>query len=77
MLKRLLPADAAMYWRANAFVVDLRSPQVLQSSLQQAARLAVAVPAYRLAYPRDYARLPEVVAAVSACLDAVLAENSA
>ena len=77
VLKRLLPADAAMYWRANAFVVDLRSPQVLQSSLQQAARLAVAVPAYRLAYPRDYARLPEVVAAVSACLDAVLAENSA
>ena len=77
MLERLSPADAAMLWRANAFVVDLRSPHVLRTSLQRAARLAQVVPAYRLAYPRDYARLPEVVAAVSACFDASLVENAA
>ena len=77
VLERLSPSDAAMCWRANAFVVDLRSPQILRSSMQRAARLAEAVPAFRLAYPRDYARLPEVVASVSACLDAVLAEKTA
>lgn len=77
VLTRLAPADAAMCWRANAFVVDLRSPQILRGCMQRAARLAEAVPAYRLAYPRDYARLPDVVAAVSACLDAAVAGNAA
>lgn len=77
VLERLSPADAALVWCANAFVVDQRSPQVLRNRLQRGARLAQAVPAFRLAYPRDYARLPEVVGAVSACLDAVLAEKAA
>lgn len=70
VLQRVSPADAAMYWRANAFVLDLRSPEVLRRSMQRAAQLAEAVPAYRLTYPRDYARLPEVVAVVSDCLSA-------
>jgi hypothetical protein len=73
VLERLSPADATMAWRSNAFVVDLRAPQVLRDTMQRAARLAQAVPAYKLKYPRSYTRLPEVVAAVSACLDAVLA----
>jgi hypothetical protein len=77
VLERLAPSDAAMRWCANAFVVDQRLPQVLHENLQRGARLAETIPAYRLAYPRDYARLPEVVAAVSMCLDAAVAERTA
>ena len=73
----LPPADAAMAWCANAFVVDQRDAAVLRRGLARGAVLARAVPAYRLAYPRDYSRLPDVVAAVSACLDTAVAENTA
>jgi hypothetical protein len=69
----LSPADAAMAWCANAFVVDQRDPAVLRRGLARGATLARAAPAYRLVYPRDYARLPEVVAVVSDCLIAASA----
>jgi hypothetical protein len=77
VLQRLAPSDATMNWCANAFVVDQRDPALLRNNLQRGARLARQVPAYRLAYPRDYLRLPEVVTAVSACLDAAIAEKAA
>lgn len=64
----LSPADAAMAWCANAFVVDQRDPAVLRRGLARGAMLAQAAPGYRLVYPRDYARLPEVMAVVSDCL---------
>lgn len=66
----LSPVAAAMAWCANAFVVDQRDPTVHRRGLARGALLAQSVPAYRLLYPRDYARLPEVVEVVSDCLAA-------
>lgn len=75
-LRRLSPADAALAWVANAFVIDQRAEGVLRANLLRGATLAQAVPAYRLAYPRDYSRLPEVVACVSDCLRAAVSTNA-
>lgn len=77
ILERLTASDALLAWCANAFVVDQRSQQVLRGTMQRAARLVDAIPTYRLAYPRDYGRLPELVEKVSACLALAVASKEA
>lgn len=70
MLKPIAPAQAAMMWTRNAFVLDIKSPTVMALSFDAAARLAAALPMRHLDYPRRYEALDEVVAAVLADLEA-------
>lgn len=77
VLQALSPTDAALIWTGNAFFIDQGDPRMMGRVLACSARLAEAVPAYRLSYPRDYARLPEVVDAVSACLGEAAAARRA
>jgi len=66
----ILPAQAAIMWTRNAFVLDIKSPTVMARSFEAAARLAAALPMRTLDYPRRYDALDEVVAAVLADLEA-------
>lgn len=66
----LSAAQCAMAWTANAFVLDIKAPAVLRRNIRAATRLALAAPAMRLDYPRDYAALDAVVAGIIADLAA-------
>lgn len=59
---RMSPADAAMAVVRNSFALDPTDLERARGRLDQIARAVAAVPTYRVDYPRDYARLPEVVA---------------
>ena len=65
---QLSPAQALMAWTANAFVLDIKSHEVLRRTMVTASRLAHALPVSLLAYPRDYAMLDAVVATILADL---------
>lgn len=62
--------DSTIAWCAHAFVVDQKAPEVMRGMMHRAAALAAELPMHRLSYPRDYARLDEVVAVVSGLLHA-------
>ncbi len=66
----IAPAQAAMMWTRNAFVLDIKSPTVMARSFDAAAKLAASLPMRYLDYPRRYEALDEVVAAVLADLEA-------
>lgn len=61
-LQSLDPRQRTMAWTANAFVLDLKSPEVQRRNLQRSARLAAEVPLQRLDYRRDYDELDAVLA---------------
>lgn len=71
-VKQLSPSEATMAWSANAFLLDLKSPQSLRRNLARAGRLAATVPVYRLAYPRRYELLDEVVRRVVEVADVAI-----
>lgn len=50
---------------SNTFQLDLKDAANVERLLAQAAQVAARVPVRALTYPRDYARLPEVVAQLS------------
>lgn len=56
----LTPAQAMMAWVANSFVLDPRDRLRLTEHFALIRRLADLGLAYRLDYPRDYHRLPEL-----------------
>ena len=60
------PYQQLIGWTANAFVLDIKNPEVLKRNLAAAARLVREVPMRRLDYPRRYERLDDVVDAVLA-----------
>lgn len=60
----LSAAEACVTIVRNSFSLDPTDIDRSRQRLQEASRLANAVPAFRLSYPRDYARLPEVRDAV-------------
>ena len=67
-LSPLSPQQACMALIGNAFQLDLGNLRHTHALLGLAARLARCVPVLALAYPRDYARLPGVVADIRATL---------
>jgi hypothetical protein len=50
----------------HSFILDPQRARNLKSQFRSAARLARFARAFRLSYPRDFARLPEVRAAIAA-----------
>lgn len=56
----------------NSYALDPADPGRAGLRLRQAGEVANAVPGFRLAYPRDYARLPEVREAILGALAGVL-----
>lgn len=54
--------EACMALVANAFKLDLKEPLRNEGILKKAAKVANCVPVMRLAYPRHYELLPDVVA---------------
>lgn len=60
------PSQQLIGWTANAFVLDIKNPDVLKGNLAAAARLVREVPMRRLDYPRRYDALDSVVDAVLA-----------
>jgi len=69
-IEAIVPSQQLIGWTANAFVLDIKNPEVLKRNLAAAARLVREVPMRRLDYPRRYEVLDEVVDAVLADLPA-------
>jgi hypothetical protein len=63
-LTRLPPRDACMAIVENSFQLDLTGTRRAAALLAKAAKVAKQVPAFRLSYPRDFALLPSVRAAI-------------
>ncbi|MEO7247974.1 MAG: hypothetical protein ABIW31_05930 [Novosphingobium sp.] len=63
-LCRLGPAEACMALTSNSFALDPADNRSASDRLQIAAALVRQAPAYILRYPRDYAVLPQVCAAI-------------
>lgn len=61
---RLSTAQACMAIVENSFALDPTDREKARSRLERASDLARQIPAFALSYPRDYARLPEVRAAI-------------
>lgn len=59
-LRRLTVAEACMFLVESSFALDPTDREKARCRLEDASALARQVPAYEIAYPRDYARLPEV-----------------
>lgn len=66
MITPVSPSQALIGWTSNAFVLDIKNPEVLRRNLAAGARLVAEVPMRRLDYPRRYAALDSVVDAVLA-----------
>ena len=62
-------AEACMALIDNSFALDPSDVDRARAKLREASRLAGAVPAFAIAYPRDYMRLPDVRAAMVAQLN--------
>lgn len=63
-VRRLSTAQACMAIVENSFALDPTDREKARSRLERASELARQIPAFALSYPRDYARLPEVRAAI-------------
>jgi hypothetical protein len=62
--RRLSVAEACMTLVENSFALDPVDPVSARGRLRDASALARQVPAFEIAYPRDYARLPDVRQAI-------------
>lgn len=69
-ITHVAPNEQLMGWTANAFVLDIKNPDVARRNLTAAARLVREIPMQRLDYPRRYDLLDAVV-------DRVLADVAA
>ncbi len=49
---------------SNSFALDPTDKELARKKLTDAGKLANEVPAYEISYPRDYARIPDVHAAI-------------
>lgn len=67
-LGQISPADACIALVENSFALDPGDPAAAAQRMAQAARVASAVPCYELAYPYDFALLPDARARVIASL---------
>ena len=65
-ISRLSIGDACMACITNSFALDPTDTVLARKKLQGASALAHRVPAFEIRYPRDYARLPDVHAAIFA-----------
>jgi hypothetical protein len=63
-LRRLSAAQACMTLIESSFALDPADLDQARRRLDEAGRLANSVPAFEIAYPRDYARLPDVRQAI-------------
>lgn len=61
----LTPADALIELAKLSFVLDVADPDSLKLQFETLSRLALRHFVYRLSYPHDLARLPELYAAVT------------
>ena len=76
-LRRMNVAESCMGLICNSFLLDASDPLIAKRNLITASALATAVPAFELAYPRIYARLPDVHFAIRHQLSEIAApENS-
>ena len=66
----LSPAQACLELLRNSYALDPADRDRASLRLRLAGTVANAVPAFRLTYPRDYARLPEVREAIRMALAA-------
>ncbi|MGP6089481.1 hypothetical protein [Antarctobacter jejuensis] len=66
------PRSLCMTLLAQSFALDPSDPLAAQVRLTAAGSVAGAMPGHALTYPRDYARLPEVIATIEALLDTAL-----
>ncbi len=57
-------ADAMLEWTRHSFLLDIQQKPRIASQFRQVAELVALGISYRLDYPRDFARLPEVRQAV-------------
>jgi hypothetical protein len=71
LLRPLSPREACMVLVRNSFQLDVADAARVRANLDTAARLAHAIPVFRLSYPREYGRLPEVRSALLARLASV------
>ena len=63
-LRPMSPAETCIALITNSFALDPTDRELGRKKLEDASRLANAVPAFEISYPRDYARLPDVHAAI-------------
>jgi len=63
-LRPMAKAETCIGLVANSFALDPRDTARATVRMRQAAALAQDAPAYALSYPRDYACLPDVAAAI-------------
>ena len=63
-IRRLPPGKACIELLANSFALDPSDTSRARQRMEQASKLLRQAPAFELAYPRDYARLPEVRQAI-------------
>ena len=68
-LRLVSPAAACMLTVEHSFWLDPTEIALTAQKLRSASALANRVPAYRLVYPRDYAKLANVHAAIFSVLD--------
>jgi len=66
LLRRLTPGAACVTIIANSFQLDVTDLHHAADTLADAGRIAECVPVFSLAYPWDFARLPEVQEAILA-----------
>ena len=63
------PGETCMRLVEHSFWLDPTDKSLTARKLLSASALAGRVPAYKLAYPRDYAKLEDVHAAIFSVLD--------
>lgn len=63
--ERMAAAKATIEWIRYSFLLDLKDPTLLATHFDAVASLTVRVPCYRLDYPRQFDRLPEVREAIA------------
>jgi hypothetical protein len=68
LVTRLTVQQAHLAWVRHTFLLDIHDKATLARQFREVARLATAGLSYQLDYPRDYATLPAVEAAVLAVL---------
>jgi hypothetical protein len=64
LVRRLTSREACMAILAGTFHLDVTDARHVGTLLNQVSEVANRVPAYEIAYPRDFSRLPEVRAAI-------------
>lgn len=64
LIRTMSPAETCIALITNSFALDPTDKALGRKKLEDASRLANAVPSFELTYPRDYARLPDVHAAI-------------